>query len=121
MDQLEFIARAIQDQDFRARLKANPKQVAEEAGTDLEGIQLKVVENTADTFHVAMPSNPNDFLEDDALEDVAGGRSRFRTDCGFGGSRFNRYILSSVGTIASTASTAEVSPGAGGQKPPQKG
>ena len=38
-----------------------------------EGIEVRVMANTADTFHVTMPPDPNVELSDEMLEMVAAG------------------------------------------------
>ncbi len=73
MDYVEFLNKAAQDKDYRARIRANPEQVVEEAGAALDGAKVKVVENTATTYHIALPSNPNIALEDEVLENTSGG------------------------------------------------
>ncbi len=73
MDYVEFIAKAAQDKDYRARIKANPEQVLEEAGATLNGAKVQVVEDTAATHHVVMPLDPNTALEDEILEEAVGG------------------------------------------------
>ncbi len=110
MHQVDFIARAVRDKDFRARLKANPEQVLRELGTDLSGGEIKVVENTADTFYVAMPSNPNAFLDDGFLDKVSGGGFFSKIKNIFKSSGIKP---SSAGTAASTVSSADIANVAG--------
>ncbi len=108
MHHMDFIARAMQDKTFRDRLKANPEQVVQESGTNLNGARIKVVENTADTFYVAMPGNPNAFLDDGTLEKVAGGGwNPFKAIKDLG------IKASSAGTVLSTASSADIANVAG--------
>ncbi len=73
MDYLAFIDKAAQDKDYRARIKSNPEKVVEEAGATLNGAKVKVLENTAATYHVVMPLDPNTVLEDEILEETFGG------------------------------------------------
>ncbi len=110
MHHLDFIARAVKDKDFRARFIANPEQVLRESGTDLSGGQIKVVENTADIFYVAMPENPNDFLDDSYLEKVSGGGFFSKIKKAIKGSGIK---ASSAGTAISTASSADIANVAG--------
>ncbi len=39
------------------------------------GVEVRIAVNTADTFHVVMPPDPNSELSDEALTAVAGGKS----------------------------------------------
>ena len=60
--------------EIRAQLDAEPRSFFAARGVDLQaGTELRVVANTADVFHLAMPPNPNAALRDDALETVSGG------------------------------------------------
>ena len=59
------------------------------------GIEARIVANTADTFHIVMPPDPNAELSDEALSMVAGGKSA--STAGSAGT---------VGTIGSVCGTA---------------
>ena len=60
--------------EVRAQLDADPRAFFAARGVDLQaGTELRVVANTADVFHLAMPPNPNAALQDDSLEAVSGG------------------------------------------------
>lgn len=63
------------DPDFRARLEADPAAAAAERGLELPaGIrEVRVAENTPETFHVIFPPSPNRNLSDEALGQVSGG------------------------------------------------
>ena len=63
------------DPDFRARLEADPAAAAAERGLELPaGIrEVRVAENTPETFHVIFPPSPNQNLTDEALRQVSGG------------------------------------------------
>ena len=63
------------DPDFRARLEADPAAAAAEQGLELSaGIrEVRVAENTPETFHVIFPPSPNRNLSDEALGQVSGG------------------------------------------------
>ena len=65
------------DPAFRSRLEADPAAAAAEKGLRLpDGVsEVRVAENTADTFHVIFPSSPNQSLSDEALRQVSGGTS----------------------------------------------
>ena len=64
-----------EDPDFRARLEADPAAAAAEQGLELPaGIrEVRVAENTPETFHVIFPPSPNRNLSDEALGQVSGG------------------------------------------------
>ena len=67
------MAKAAEDDDFRARLIADPKgAVSEEVGTAIpEGFDVAVHEESATTFHLVLPPSPHLTEADLAL--VAGG------------------------------------------------
>ena len=62
---------------FRDRLATDPAAALADKGMRLPaGIsEVRVAENTADTFHVIFPGSPNASLSDEALMEVAGGTS----------------------------------------------
>lgn len=74
----KVIATAWSDDDYKARLIADPAAVLSEAGVDLEeGVSITVVEDTADVRHLVLPAAPAEGeLSEDALEQVAGGTTK---------------------------------------------
>jgi hypothetical protein len=80
-----LIQRSLQDESFRQRLLADPRAVIEqELGSRLpESIEVRVVEETADTIYLVLPSasplGQGGELSDQELEAVAGGAS---AECG---------------------------------------
>jgi hypothetical protein len=74
-----LIQRSLEDEAFRQRLLAEPKAAIEqELGTQLpESIEVRVVEETADTIYLVLPSRSADAqggeLSDQELDAVAGG------------------------------------------------
>ncbi len=77
MDTAQVIARAWSDPDFKAQLLSDPKTAISGYGIDLPaGLDLKIVENTADTFHIVLPAKPSQAseLSDEDLQNLAGGK-----------------------------------------------
>ena len=68
-----LIEKAVEDETFRARLLAEPKEtVQDELGLQApEGFTLMVHEETTNTSHLVLP--PSAKLDEAALEQVAGG------------------------------------------------
>ena len=64
-----------EDAGFRARVVADPQATLREWGLPIPaGIaEVRVVENTAETVHLAFPPDPGGTLSDAELEQVAGG------------------------------------------------
>ena len=76
----QLIERSLQDDDFRRRLLADPRAAVEqELGSRLpESIQVRAVEETADTIYLVLPgqsvgAETGGELSDQDLEAVAGG------------------------------------------------
>ena len=70
------IARAWTDADYKAKLLNDPHAALAEQGIQIPtGTTIKVMENTADTVHVALPVVPADTGEIamEKLEKLAGG------------------------------------------------
>jgi Nitrile hydratase, alpha chain len=74
-----LVQRSLQDEDFRRRLLDDPKAAVEqELGKRLpEGVQVRVVEETAETIYLVLPSaspvGEGGELSDRELDAVAGG------------------------------------------------
>ena len=75
----KLVERSLQDEDFRQRLLDDPKGTLEqELGRGLpEGVQVRTVEESADTIYLVLPSasavGQDGSLSDQELEAVAGG------------------------------------------------
>ena len=69
----QLIEKAAEDETFRARLLADPKEtVQDELGIEApEGFTLMVHEETANTSHLVLP--PSAKLDEAALAEAAGG------------------------------------------------
>jgi Nitrile hydratase, alpha chain len=75
-----IVRRSLEDEEFRQRLLDDPKGTLEqEIGRGLpEGVQVRVVEESADTIYLVLPSasavgEGGGSLSDEALEAVSGG------------------------------------------------
>jgi hypothetical protein len=82
-----LINRSIEDEDFRQRLLDDPKGTLEqEMGSALpEGVQVRAVEESADTIYLVLPSasalgDQGGELSEEELEAVAGGVGGKNTD-----------------------------------------
>ena len=68
-------ARKCQDSpELRARAETEPRAVLSEHGIRLSPEHdVRIVANTAETFHLVMPPDPNVLLAEESLATVAGG------------------------------------------------
>ena len=75
MTQFFDFARKCQDSpELRARAEAEPRAVLSEHGIHVPPEQdVRIVANTAETFHLVMPPDPNSVLAEEDLAAVAGG------------------------------------------------
>jgi len=82
-----IVQRSLEDVDFRRRLLDDPKGTADrEMGMRLpEGIEVRVVEESADTIYLVLPSvspvGEYGELSDGELEAVAGGQASWDEPC----------------------------------------
>jgi hypothetical protein len=74
-----LIQRSLEDEEFRQRLLAEPRAAIEQelGGRLPESVEVRVVEESADTIYLVLPSasvvGEGGELSDEALESVAGG------------------------------------------------
>lgn len=91
------------DADLRDRAQADPRAVFGEKGIDFPlQADLRIVENTADVFHIALPPDPNIDLSDEALAVIAGGGKSASS----AGTATTASTMSSVFSCAGSASSA---------------
>ena len=84
------------DEDRLREVTERPKDVLREHGVDVPaGIDVNVVLNDRDVFHLALPPDPNLMLHDEALMAVAGGGKTAST----------AGTVGCAGSVPSTAST----------------
>lgn len=71
----ELARRYRDDPELRARIDSGDTADAlAEPGIDLpSGVDCRVVANTADVYHLALPSDPNEAMADEDLGSIAGG------------------------------------------------
>jgi hypothetical protein len=70
-----IIAKALQDDGYRAQLLANPKRaIHQEFGKELPlGLEVRVVEESANVVYLVLPPKRAIELDDSDLDAVAGG------------------------------------------------
>ena len=77
--ELQLIEKAWKDDACRQALRSDPRGAVERVlgGKLPAGVQVKLVEETADTFYLALPANPDrapaEQLTNEQLDAVAGG------------------------------------------------
>ena len=77
----KIIQKCWEDSKFQARFVAEPAAVLKEEGVDVpKGLDLKVVVNSENVHHLAIPSKPGAQLPDEALDQVAGGAVTLQMD-----------------------------------------
>ena len=74
----QVVAKTWQDEAFKRRLVADPQAVLREQGLPLPaGKTVRMVEDTAETMHLVLPTKPVDGeLSDEQLDQVSGGMLR---------------------------------------------
>ena len=86
------------DPEGREQVHDDPRGFLASMGRELPpGVEVRVHVNTADTFYLAFPPDPNVALSDEALGMVAGGKSA--------SSIGSASSASTLGSVCGTAST----------------
>ncbi len=81
----QIVAKAWADEEFKARLMAEPKAVLREHGLEPEaGVEVRVVEDTERVRHFVLPPAPSAELSDEELTPTPGtdSFSGFSGGCG---------------------------------------
>lgn len=90
----QLMAKVWSDDQFKQRLINDPKAVLQEQGIDTpRGVEVRVVENTANIVYLVLPPQPSEEISDEQLEQVAGGNTL--------GSAGSVSSVGSVGTLFS--------------------
>ena len=104
---LDAAAAFHQDEEFHSWMCADPRGALADKGILIPpGMEIRVVANTPDTFHVSMPPDPNIGLSDEDLQLVAGGKSASTAGSAGTASTFSSLScpISTLGTASSTSS-----------------
>ena len=96
----------LEDPALHAKMVSDPSGMLAERGIHLpDDVDVRVVANSGDTFHVVLPPDPNSDLGDEALNSVAGGFNSLA--CAGTASSFGTLpSCISTGGTAGTASSA---------------
>lgn len=69
-----IVSRCWQDHAFKQRLLETPAAVLKEQGIDVvDGVELRILEDTDALLHLTIPAKPIAELSDEALDGVTGG------------------------------------------------
>ena len=99
------------DEDRLREVKERPKDVLREHGVDVPmDMDVNVVLNDHDVFHLALPPDPNQMLHDEALMAIAGGGKTASTVGSIGSVGTIPSTLGTFGTAGSVGSAAPGSP-----------
>ena len=72
----QIVATAWADEEFKARLLADPRSVLAEYGIEVpDGIELVIAEDTDTVHHLTLPASPAGELTDEELVGAAGADS----------------------------------------------
>ena len=100
---LSFSENVRSDPDFRHEADTNPHDALARYDIEYpETVDIRIVENTNEVFHLVLPPDPNQALMDEDLLVVAGGKSASSAG-----------TASTVGSVTSCASSAGTGGSAG--------
>ena len=75
---VDFTRKYQENPELRARAETEPRAVLSEHGIRMSPEHdVRIVANTAETFHLVMPPDPNSVLAEEDLAAVAGGARPF--------------------------------------------
>lgn len=110
MAELAALADAVRaDPESGGRLESDPRGLLAEHGITVpHGIEVRMAVNTAETFHLVLPPDPNTAIADEELSSVAGGI--MFTCVGSQGSATTASTASGTVSTASSAGSFDTSP-----------
>ena len=100
----QVIAKAWADDEFKARLLADPASVLKAEGIAVpDGVELRAVENTDSVMYLTLPPKPSEDLSDEQLNQLARGGTASSTGTAgtFGTLCGTIMTVGSVGTASS--------------------
>lgn len=72
----KLVAKAWSDDEFKAELLSDPMKAFSKNEIQIpDGIEVRMIENTAEIIHFILPPVPSDELSDEQLEGAAGKRN----------------------------------------------
>lgn len=110
MAELAALAEAVRvDPESGGRLESDPRGLLAEHGITVpHGLGVRMVVNTAETFHLVLPPDPNAAISDEDLTSVAGGITF--TCVASHGSATTASTAAGTASTASSAGSFDTSP-----------
>ncbi|MBK5970282.1 MULTISPECIES: NHLP leader peptide family RiPP precursor [Thiorhodovibrio] len=80
----QLIAKCWADEAFKQRLLSNPAETLKDEGLEVpEGVQVQVLENTAQVLNLVIPSRPTELSDEELHASGLAGGCGDSTTCGF--------------------------------------